>query len=332
MAPVEPLKKIVDHLRKGSKDPRACLIICPDQIRQSRVVDKIRESIGTTAELIKVDGNSLNEDSLRKTFFSLQNNSLFSSERHLLIRNVDAMNAALAKSLIAAIKDIASTVVIATAAKLATNLSLYKYFDSPETLFTLKELTGQDLEKWIAKELVIHGVKNFPGNAPAIIRVASGESPDTALELVSKIALFVDGESATAADIQKLIAPEGRVDEFDFISRIVSTPRPRLEMMVTKLLSQGVSPFPLLALLHRNYASYYSLNHLLKSGLSPEQCAGKIDSPPWLIKKIAPLAQKYTSSQLSDCLAAIARADSLLKNRSLGNESIFSELLETLHP
>ena len=102
--------------------------------------------------------------------------------------------------------------------------------------------------------------------------------------------------------------------------------------MISQLLDQGVSPFPLLGLLHRNYASYHALNQLLKSGMSPEQCARAVDSPPWLVKKIAPLAQRYTLPNLKIAIAAIARADSLLKNRSLGPEGIMSELLESLTP
>jgi DNA polymerase III delta subunit len=70
----------------------------------------------------------------------------------------------------------------------------------------------------------------------------------------------------------------------------------------------------------------------LKKGFSPDQCAQSINAPPWLIKKIAPLASRYTLPNLTIALGAIARADSLLKNRSLGHESVMSELLENLVP
>ncbi len=333
MASAEPLKKITDRLNSPKTAVRACLVICPDDTRLSRVVARIRESLSSSAETEKLSGRDLNEDALQKTFFGLQNASLFASEKHLIVDGVDALNAQLGKSLLEYLEDAGQNVVmIASAPKLASNLSLYKFFEKHEMIFTLPELTGAELEKWIARELTQAGVTRFPSTAPSLIRQASGESADRAIEIVEKIALYLDTDTLSAEDLRKLIPLESRVDEFDFIARIASSPRAKLEAMISQLLAQGVSPFPLLGLLSRNYTSYHAINYLMKSGMSPEQCARHIGSPPWLAAKIAPLAQKYSAAQLRHCFGAIARADSLLKNRSLGNEAILSELLENITP
>lgn len=328
----EPLKKITDRLSSSKTAMRAALVLCPDIVRRSRVISRIRESLASSAEVVRLNGEELNEETLKKTFFALQNGSLFSSEKHLLIDNVDAMSAGLAKSFLGYLKCVTDTVIIASAAKLATNLSLYKFFDDSEMIFSLDELSGAELEKWIVRELRQAGIAQFPSATPTMIRHASGESPDRALEYIEKISLYLDGDTLSAEDLRALIPVEARVDEFDFIAKLASAPRARLEAMISMLLAQGVSPFPLLGLISRNYTSYHSLNYLMKSGMSPEQCARQIGSPPWLAAKIAPLAQKYSTARLRECFGAIARADSLLKNRSLGAECILSELLESVSP
>lgn len=333
MSAPDLLTQIISRLSDSKVAQHACLVICPDMVRQSRVVQRITAGLATNAERRSVDASVTNEDGFKKIFFSLQNSSLFTSETHLIIHSIDALSAAAAKTVTSLIKQASpSTVVIGCAGKLNSTLALYKFFDQVEMLFSLPELAGLDLEQWIAKELVQSGVKNFPPAATSIIRQASQDSPDTAFDTIQKIALYLDGDTLTLEDLKLLVPVEGRVDEFDFISRIATSPRARLELMISRLLDQGVSPFPLLGLLHRNYASYHALNQLLKSGMSPEQSARAIDSPPWLVKKIAPLAQRYTLPNLKIALGAIARADSLLKNRSLGAEGIMSELLESLTP
>lgn len=333
MAAPDALKTITTRLGTPGSSPRACLILCPDSVRQKRVIQKITDSLPVQAERHTIDAATASEEQFRKLFFSLQNNSLFTKETHLIIHHIDALSASSAKTITASIKDAApTTVVIACAAKLNQTLSLYKFFDQQQMVFSLPELAGPELDKWIAKELMQAGIKQFPPVAPAMIRQASQESPDTAYDTIQKISLYLDGEPLTPADLKQLVPVEGRVDEFEFIAQIATSSRARLELMITQLLNQGVSPFPLLGLLHRNYASYHAINQLLRSGKSPEQCAREVDSPPWLVKKIAPLAQRYSLPDLKCALGAIARADSLLKNRSLGPEAIMSELLEHLTP
>lgn len=333
MSAPDQLKQIITRLADHKATPHACLVICPDSVRKARVVQRITSALSPNAEVKRIDASSTTEDGFKKIFFSLQNSSLFTTESHLIINSIDSLSAAAAKPVLSLIKESSpSTVIIACANKLAPTLALYKFFDQNKMVFTLPELTGPELEKWITKELIQSGIKNFPPSSASIIRQASQESPDTAYDTIQKMALYLDGETLTLDDLKELVPVEARVDEFDFISRIATSPRARLELMMSQLLNQGVSPFPLLGLLHRNYATYHAMNQLLKGGMTPEQCARRLDSPPWLAKKIAPLAQRYSTPNLKIALGAIARADSLLKNRSLGPEGIMSELLESLVP
>jgi DNA polymerase III delta subunit len=332
MATQDPLKDLLSSLKETSA-ARACLVLCPDLIRRLRVAERITSSLNPNSEQVNLDGNTVNEDQLKKAFFSAQNISLFSSETFLIIHGIDGLNAHLTKIMLNLINEMsASTLVVGLASKLPSNSSLLKFFSERNRVFSLTELQGAELERWIAKEFTQQGVKNTPQVVCSAVRQASHESPDEAYEIISKLALYCDCDTVSIEDLRALIPLESQVDEFDFISKISSAPRAQLELMVQQLLSQGVSPFPLLALIHKNFSSYYGLKELASSQVNDEVKARLLGTPPWLIKKLSPLAARYSSEQLRLALAAIARADGLLKNRSLGPEAILGELMESLTP
>ena len=332
MATPDPLKNLISALRETSS-ARVCLVLCPDQIRRSRVAERITSSLNSSSEQVRLDASSLSEDLLKKTFFAAQNISLFSSETFVVIQNIDALNAHLTKIVLGLFNDMApSVVVIGLANKLPSNSVLLKFFSERERVFSLNEMQGTELERWIAKELTQQGVKNTPQTVCSAIRQASHDSPDEAYEIISKLSLYCDHETASLEDLRALVPLESQVDEFDFISKISSARRAQLELMVQQLLNQGVSPFPLLALIHKNFSSYYGLKQLAAANINDDLKARLLGMPPWLVKKLAPLAARYSAEQLRLALASIVRADGLLKNRSLGPEAILGELMESLAP
>ncbi len=323
----------------SSKDcPPALLITSSDEIRKTRIEkllldtflpkSKVSKDQSSSLAVSRIDGRDLDTGSLRRFLDDLNTLSLFSSSRFFILHHADELNAEITKQLIAALsKPTPDSILIIESTPLPANHAFKKYFHGKEALIELEEMKENDLRRWVEKELKSVGFSEFDNEAvEALITVTEG-APDNLVKFIEQLSLYLDSSKITRTDIERLFALQTTPGEFEFIDTLTQGHAVKAEFMVQNLLASGKNPFLLLSLLSRTFASYLSIKSLLVEGFAPEMVRQRLNITPWVFNKQSSAAKSYSLDNLRHIIESILRADSKLKNRSLGAEAIFSELV-----
>ena len=306
------------------------LICAPDEIRKRRMCDHLQSKItdGKRSAVQTFDAKLLNAQQLTNLRDELSSQSLFAPFRLFIIRRVDEIPATLIESFVELLKaELAGVCVLCFASNLPASSLVLKFFKSRKTAIQLEALEGAALEKWIQKELKYQGIKEHE-QAVTNQLISSGDAnPDLIAQLISHAALYTDGDKLKATDLKALFSESMEASEFDFVDALMQKNEARSQSLLSVILASGKSPFMLVGLLQRSFSTYVAIAGLLKEGKNTGEIAQQLKLQPWLLKKHLAVVQKYPISQLKRCVESLLRADSKLKNRSLGTESIFSEFV-----
>ena len=342
--PAEQVKKILQL-----KDcPNVLLILAPDEIRKLRIFDLLLEAFPPSSALLssalpkqlnsgrgrfdaavkKLDAAALDSAAIGALLDDISALSLFSGKRFFLIREIESLAVPLQKPLLELIKRLSDdTKLIMIGSKLAQSNPIRKTLEQGESVIELEELKGTDLRRWVQKELKRLGFMKFSEGTIEMISALGDESPDQIVKIVEHLAVFCDSDQITPQDIQKVFVQRLAPGEFDFLEAVVQGKTVKAEVLLHNLLAGGKNPFLLLALFARSFSNYLAIKSLLQKGLQPNEIRDLMGMSPWVFNKNIAAARNYTMEKLKNCLGLILKADSRLKNRSLGNEAIFSDLL-----
>ncbi|RIL07124.1 MAG: hypothetical protein DCC75_10280, partial [Proteobacteria bacterium] len=180
---------------------------------------------------------------------------------------------------------------------------------------------------WIERELKRLGIVNYPEKLPELVSELGQQDPDEIIKLLEQLALYADSPEVSSADIKQLFSHDEVKSEFEFIDCLMNRNAARAEILIENLFQHGKSPFMLLALLAKNFATFIAIKALSDQGRTPHEIRQRLGLAPWLFGKHQSAVRTFSQAQLRRGLHAIMRADSKLKNRSVGQEAIFSELV-----
>ena len=320
--------------------PGALLVISPDRVRRERIVHSLlkkfckgfHEKTHKAENLDVINCENINSTNLQSILDNINSISLFSPQRFFLINNVEALTAALNKKLLDVVQaKNPDTYLFFASAKLASNSVFFNHFKKANALLELEELKNLDLNRWTQKELKNAGINTWDEILVESIIQSTESDPDKIVELIEKLSLYTDGDKATLSDLSKLSKQAPDASEFALLDYL---PNKKLawksELLVTQIFDAGKNSFALLGLIARTYNSYLQIAYLRERGMSLQQIRQKLNISPWIFNKQAEACKNYSSKQLQKCLKAILLADSKLKNKSLGDLGIFSELIHNL--
>ncbi|MBN8549951.1 MAG: DNA polymerase III subunit delta [Deltaproteobacteria bacterium] len=310
------------------------LFCAPDEIRRRRFCERLVEKFISKAGLdpaacaVFLDAKSFDQRQLVALRDDLSSLSLFSNFRIFFIRNIDQLPSACTESFLKLVSsELPGVSCICLGAGLPATSVILKHFKAKKAAALLPDLEGDELTRWVQKELKEQGIAEYESEVPTqLIQIAEG-SPDRITQSVAHLSLYSGGEKLTAKEVRSLFSDSLDASEYDFVDALMQRNHARSESLIQVILGSGKNPFMLLSLLQRSFSTYISVAALLKEGKSPPDIAQALRLPPWLLKKHLAVVQKYSVEQLKRCVEALLRADSKLKNRSLGTESIFSEFV-----
>jgi DNA polymerase III delta subunit len=320
--------------------PPFLLVLCPDRVRQERVIGSVLkkfcpeydEKSRRSDSLTQISAESFNTSNIQNLSDNINSLSLFSKQKFILITDVEELNSSLNKKILDILEETSpDTCVILGAKKLASNSQILTFFRKNQALIELPELKNMDLTRWVEKELKTEGVTFSDEILPEAIIQSCDADPDKIAELISRLALFVDDEKASLNDLNSLSKHAPDASEFALIDNL---PNKRMawksELLLTQIFKAGKNPFALLGLISRTYNNYMQIAYLREKGLSAQQIRTKLNISPWIFNKQFETSKNYSVQKLQKSLESILMADSKLKNRSLGDEAIFSALIHNL--
>ena len=331
MARQDPLE-ILENIKKLPVPPAAVLVVALEQIRTQRLVTKFVENFksrGVSDDAIaRYDCRDMKDSDIARITDELLVQSLFSKSRLIILNHVDSFNAAQGRELlsIAAHCPVGSTILM-TASKFPQNSAFAKHFRTANCLIELEELKGQDIRRWAKKEFKSHGVNSVDEQTLTFLIEASESSLDSLNSLIEHLALFSDDDQVTIEQARQLFAHQIDPGEYAFVDTILEGRSAQAEQMLRQLFNAGKNPFLLLSLFSRTFSNLFLIRNLLEARMQPTEIREKLAQPPWLFNKNLAAAKRFSAQKLRLIIHDIVTADSKLKNRSLGPDAIFSELI-----
>lgn len=335
MAHTDPVK-LAQELAALPECAPSIAVVVPDAVRRERLIEMLLKPFVNTADPVAVKrlrGEDITLRVLEELRNDLQSISLFSPQRYFVVRDIERIHAAVQKELPKLISEIPQgSHIVVTAAELKTTNPLRKLFSKANRLIELPALEGIELKRWIQKELKNAGLTDVEsGVVEAIADVGDG-SPDRIRAVIERVSLYLDGAKVTAKDVRGLFSATPDPNEFALIDAIAAGNPAGSEILLRELFEEGKNPFLLLSLLGRTFSNFLVIKRLLDSGRTPGDVRQLMGMTQWVFDKQVQGLRRYSAPKLAQALGAIVRADSKLKNKSLGADEVIGRLCSELRP
>lgn len=322
-------KKRLKELLGEKKLPPCLMILSPDEIRRERVLTLLRDRFLGSSEFTSINASELKQNNIEAIFSEATSPSLFSPSSCLVIRQCDSLNAAVTKLLIPLLKKTNSNVFL-LGKPLQARSVLRKFFTESKSILELDEAKGFELQRWIAKECKRAEISEISKDAIAAIASIANDDCDLAYRVVTHLSLYSNDGKVTLKDVSALFESEIIPNEFELLDQIMQGNLGKKEAMLGSLLRTGKNPFLMTALFGRNLANYRTIRAMLDKGMGSGQVRGALGVSPWIFNKQATAAKSRSEENFRKSMHAILRADSKLKNKSLGAEEVFGQFLSNL--
>ncbi len=281
-----------------------------------------------SSEVPHFRGNELDSKHLRSLQDALCSLSLFTKEQLFVIDDIQDCNAELQKQILSILENLgASTTVVVTGTKLPSNSTFLRFFERNEAIISLPELEGVELKRWAEKELRNAGIlKTDPRALELLLRLATNQA-DTLFKLIEHVSLYCENGELSLDTLNQLFVERIEPSEFELVDALQSKNPAKPEILLYQIVKSGKNLFGLLALIARVYNNYLLIKLLQKRGLNSTEIRDRLGQTPWVFNKTVSGARHYSLQTLLDIQGLVLRADSKLKNKSLGPDLVLSELV-----
>ena len=314
--------------------PTFLLVDSTDSVRRERILDTVLDKFFSTDQLsptVVKGGELKSAAALQQLESSLLATSLFSPQTLVIVKNTEDIPADKAAALVAIIKKLPEgSTLICCAKSLPAKNKLYALAKKQDVLLKTIPLKGTELANWIQRELKQQGIKRAPKNVVQGIATICDGSIDKAVAMIEHCALYSANGDVTYKDFEALYPEAPEQNEFALIDLLQNGSPADIDIALQRLWQNGKNAFMFLGLLNRTYTRYLTIRTLLDAGHAPGQIRHTLGMNEWVFNKHLNAVRKRPLERLEADLAALLRADSLLKNKSLGQAEVIAELAGSL--
>lgn len=316
--------------------PPVILLACADRVRTNRLCDRLRE-IHKSDTIERIHLASSTSSSFAALIDSLSTLSLFAQVRLVLI-DIPEKKHPLTEQLLTSLAHVSlgTTVVLRFSATFPPAPTL-RALPKETIAVEMEKLAGEKLCAWLAREASRLGVPSINTGALQLIAQYSAtqhnsEDLDNAYQALEQIALYADGSPITEHTVRSVITVIPEAEEFALLDLIDNGALPRTEHLSERLLSQGSNAFVLLAMIARNQMNRIAVRAGVAARTPDDVLRRSLNMTPWIFDRTKKLVSRANLPSMKQAIGAIVRADTRLKGKSLGPDSILSELFNSLMP
>ena len=176
---------------------------------------------------------------------------------------------------------------------------LYQQLKKKAAMVSFDPLDDRELTRWIAKTLSRAG-KQISLAACQRLWFSAGRDLTLLSNEIGKLIGYTGERSeVTEADVDAICVKSTEYKVYDLADTLLSGQGGRALQMLSALLRDGEERMLLLALLGRQCRQLKYARALSAAGAQPGEIAGKLGVPPFAVRKILSLAQRYSLPQLS---------------------------------
>lgn len=327
-------KQQLAELLKADEPPKILLVTAKDSVRRSRSINQLKNKFFSNPSVAvhRLDATQWDSESRAELIRLLNSPGLFSPVTLVELDCVDALSKSEHLSELVECLQYASeqTSLWLSSAPLPKSNKLRKACEKLGVSLEFPELAGTTLKSWIKKEAQQLDLLEPSDQLLNAIAHVAEDSLDQITAVVEHISLYSSDGKISYSEFSELYPDAPEENEFALLDLIHFGQPALIEAKLTKFFQEGKNSFMFLGLLVRTYSKYVSLRSLLDSGMAHIQAREALTLKEWTFKKHLEVVSKKSLKRLYRDLEALLRADSKLKNRSLGETEIFCELASQL--
>lgn len=174
-------------------------------------------------------------------------------------------------------------------------------------------LGGEDLLRWVDKQVRNRGCSLREGAAEAIVRNA-GTSLQTLAGEIEKLCLYAgDGGTIDTSTVDMLVARSTEQNVFALVEDIANLRLDKALGIYYELLKQREEPIKIAALITRQFRIILQVKTLSAQSYSQQQIASQLGLHPYAVKIAGEQARKFESARLEGILNHLANLDYQMK-------------------
>jgi DNA polymerase-3 subunit delta len=290
------------------------LLLGDDEERKARGVERLR---GDRA----VEAFDASETGPEAVVAACNSYSLFGEGPFVLVRNLDAWNAANKAVVVDYLKNPAQGAdLVLLGKKLGAREKLLAAVKEWGEVHNFDQPTGKALVEWVVGHAKRLGLDLPEDVARNLIDRCSGEKMRLTSEL-EKLALYVGGDTATREDVEELSPPDVQSNIFAFVDSLAAGDRGRALKLLEDLISTGEPPLRVTYMVRRQFGLVARARALFDGGASQREVASELKVPPFVARKLEEQARGLGEDDLERALALVLDLERGLKGGSdLGDE------------
>jgi DNA polymerase-3 subunit delta len=295
------------------------LLLGDDEERKSRGVEKLRA--GRTVEAY--DASETSPETLVSACNSF---SLFGEGPFVVLKNLDAWNAAQKAVIVDYLKDPSpGSDLILLGKKLGARERLLSAVKNSGEVHTFDQPTGKALIRW----LVGHAKKmdlDLPEDvAEDLANRCSGDKMRL-LQEAEKLALYVGDRTTTRDDVAAMCPPDVQSNIFAFVDSLAAGERDRALVLLEDLISTGEPPLRLTFMIRRQFQLVARARALLDRGTPQKELSSRLKIPPFVARKLEEQGRKLDEEEVERALALIQDLEGGLKGGSYLSDELQVEM------
>jgi len=289
------------------------LLLGDDEERKTRGVERLRKDRAT--ELYDAA-----ETSPEAVISACNSYSLFGEGPFVLVRNLDAWNAAQKARILDYLQDPSPEAdLVMLGEKLGAREKLLAAIKKTGEVHDFKQPTGKALARWAAGYAKKQDLAMPEDVAEELVARCSDDKVRVSRE-VEKLALYADG-TATLEDIDALCPPDLQSNIFQFVDALGTGDRGKALELLEALIGTGEPALRIVYMVRRQFRLLARARSLLEEDASRPEIASTLKVPPFVARKLEEQARKMSEGDLERALALALDLEGGLKGGSdLGDE------------
>ncbi len=284
------------------------LLLGDDEERKARSVEKLRE--GRAA-----DTYDAAESGPEAVISACNSYSLFGEGVFVVVRDLDAWNAAQKSKIVDYLKDPAPDAdLVLLGKKLGAREKLLAAVRKAGEVHNFEQPTGKALVKWAIGYAKKQGLEMPEDVAEEIVARCSNDKARAARE-TEKLALYAI-ETTTLEDVEALCPPDLQSNIFAFVDALSVGDRGRALDLLEALVGTGEPPLRIVYMVQRQFRLLARARTLFANGASRSETASTLKIPPFVARKLEEQVRNLGEEDIENAIVLTLGLESGLKGGS----------------
>jgi DNA polymerase-3 subunit delta len=284
------------------------LLLGDDEERKARGVEKLGQGRA-------LEAYNAAETSPETVVSACNSHSLFGDGPFVLVRNLDAWNAAQKARILDYLQNPSpETDLVMLGEKLGAREKLLAAVKRKGEVHDFKQPTGTALAKWAighAKKLGLELPEDVAGELVA----RCSDDKVRVMGEIEKLVLYAEG-TATLEDLEALVRPDLQSNIFRFVDALGTGDRSEALKLLEALLATGEPPLRIVYMVRRQFRLLARARSLFEEGNPRPEVASALKVPPFVAKKLEEQARRMDEGDLERALALTLDLEGGLKGGS----------------